>query len=115
MNNQKFADAAIRRCIILVPDRQGMLADRIEKYAVSEGMEVIETIMGARALERMLYYIKKNSIQTVLVRQAIDITTDEKMLKKLMRIAADHNVSINAEERNYCPIIATNWDGGCGC
>ena len=49
MNNQRFADAANRRCVILVPERQGMVADRIEKYA----------IMGARAIERLLYYIKK--------------------------------------------------------
>lgn len=115
MNNQRFADAANRRCVILVPERQGMVADRIEKYAISQGMEIVETIMGARAIERLLYYIKKNSIQTVLVRQAFDISTDEKQLKKIMRIAADHNVSINAEERNYYPIVVEHWDGGDGC
>ena len=33
MNNQRFADTAVRRCIILVPERQGMVADRIERLA----------------------------------------------------------------------------------
>lgn len=115
MNNQSFADTANRCCIILVPERQGMVADRIEKYAISKGMEVVETIMGARATDRLLYYIKKNSIQTVLVRQAFDISTDEKQLKKIMKIATDHNVSINAEERNYYPIVVAHWAGGDGC
>ena len=113
--NCKSTNAANRRCINLAPERQGMVAERIEKYAVKEGMEIVETIMGARAVDRLLYYIKKNSIQTVLVRQALDITTDEKKLKKIMRIATDHGVSINAEERNYFPIIASCWDGGAGC
>lgn len=113
--NNRFADAANKRCIILVPEGQRMVADRIEKYALSEDMEVIETVMGARKIERLLYYIKKNSIQTVLVRQALDITSDTKQLKKIMRIAADHGVSINAEERNYFPIVAAYWDGNDGC
>lgn len=113
--DSKFADTANRRCIILVSERQGMVADRIEQYAKSQGMEIVETIMGARAIERLLYYIKKNSIQTVLVRQAFDISTDEKQLKKIMKIAADHNVSINAEERNYYPIAVAHWAGGDGC
>ena len=115
MNNKKFTDAVVKRCVILVPEHQGMVADRIEKYAIQEGMEIVETIMGARAVDRLLYYIKKNSIQTVLVRQALDITTDEKKLKIIMRIATAHGVSINSEERNYSPIIASCWDGGAGC
>lgn len=113
--NCKSTNVANRRCIILAPERQGMVRERIEQYAISQGMEIVETIMGARAVDRLLYYIKKKSIQTVLVRQAFDISTDEKQLKKIMRIAADHNVSINAEESNYYPIVAAYWAGGDGC
>lgn len=111
----RFADAGNRRCIIVVPEHQSVTADRIESYAVSEAMEVIETIMGAKKLERLLYYIEKDSVQTVLVRQAADITTDEAQLHRIMEIATEHGVSINAEERNYYPIVIGCWDGGCGC
>lgn len=112
---QRFADVGNRRCIIVVPEHQSVTADRIESYASSEAMEVIETIMGAKTLERLLYYIEKDAVQTVLVRQVTDITVDEAELHRIMEIAAEHGVSINAEERNYYPITIGCWDGGSGC
>ena len=52
----------------------------------------------------------------ILLRQnrIWDISTDRETVKSIMKLATDHNVSINEENRGFEPATLV-WDGGAGC
>lgn len=82
-------------------------ADRIEAYAKKSGMEVVETIFNTdkKAVERLRYYIERDAIICVLVRDVVDISMELNEIKAVMTLAAEHGISINAESRGYEPAL----------
>lgn len=59
-----------KRCLIFARNNANDTADRIEAYAKKSGMEVVETIFNTdkKAVERLRYYIERDAIICVLVR-----------------------------------------------
>ena len=43
-----------------------------------------------------------------------NISTDRETVKSIMKLAVEHNVSINEENRGFEPATLV-WDGGAGC
>lgn len=82
-------------------------ADRIEAYAKKSGMEVVETVFNTdkKAVERLRYYIERDAIICVLVRDVVDISMELNEIKAVMTLAAEHGISINAESRGYEPAL----------
>lgn len=99
-------DTEIRNCLVVVVSKENHLADRIEAYAKQNGLQIVETIFkDDRAIDKLKYYIEREDIICILVRSIWDISTDEDVLKSVMRMAADHNISINEEGRNFEPAV----------
>ena len=88
-----------KQCLIFVRNNANDTADRIEAYAKKSGMKVVETIFNTdkKAVERLRYYIERDVIICVLVRDVVDIS--------VMTLAAEHGISINAESRGYEPAL----------
>lgn len=96
-----------KRCLIFARNNANDTADRIEAYAKKSGMEVVETIFNTdkKAVERLRYYIERDAIICVLVRDVVDISMELNEIKAVMTLAAEHGISINAESRGYEPAL----------
>ena len=96
-----------KRCLIFARNNANDTADRIEAYAKKTGMEVVETIFNTdkKAVERLRYYIERDAIICVLVRDVVDISMELNEIKAVMTLAAEHGISINAESRGYEPAL----------
>ena len=70
-------------------------------------MEVVETIFNTdkKAVERLRYYIERDAIICVLVRDVVDISMELNEIKAVMTLAAEHEISINTESRGYEPAL----------
>ena len=91
------------------------VADRIEAYAKQNDVKVVDTVFkDDRAIDKLAYYIEREGIICVLVRSIWDISTDRETVKSIMKLASEHNVSINEENRGFEPATLV-WDGGAGC
>lgn len=116
------------RCLVVVRGASGQVADRLEAFARSKGMEVVDSIFLENAasdrsdgketvdnsLEQVRYYIDHDSISTILIREIWDLSTDKEEIRKLLEFAEQHGISINEEQRGYLPASLV-WDGGNGC
>ena len=51
------------------------------------------------------YYIERDAIICVLVRDVVDISMELNEIKAVMTLAAEHGISINAESRGYEPAL----------
>ena len=91
----------------IVSNNANDTADRIEAYAKKSGMKVVETIFNTdkKAVERLRYYIERDVIICVLVRDVVDISMELNEIKAVMTLAAEHGISINAESRGYEPAL----------
>ena len=69
-------DSKEKQCLIFVRNNANDTADRIEAYAKKSGMEVVETIFNTdkKAVERLRYYIERDVIICVLVRDGTLMT-----------------------------------------
>jgi len=67
-----------KQCLIFVRNNANDTADRIEAYAKKSGMKVVETIFNTdkKAVERLRYYIERDAIICVLVRDVVDISME---------------------------------------
>lgn len=72
-----------KRCLIFARNNANDTADRIEAYAKKSGMEVVETIFNTdkKAVERLRYYIERDAIICVLVRDVVDISMELNEIK----------------------------------
>lgn len=70
-------------------------------------MKVVETIFNTdkKAVERLRYYIERDAIICVLVRDVVDISMELNEIKAVMTLAAEHGISINTESRGYEPAL----------
>ena len=95
------------RCVIFVRGNANDTADRIESFAKKSGMGIIETIFNTdeKAVGRLKYYIERDSVSCVLVRDVVDISMETDEVKAIMKLAAEHGISINAESRGYEPAL----------
>ena len=95
-------DSKEKQCLIFVRNNANDTADRIEAYAKKSGMKVVETIFNTdkKAVERLRYYIERDVIICVLVRDVVDISMELNEIKAVMTLAAEHGISINAESTN---------------
>ena len=84
-----------KRCLIFARNNANDTADRIEAYAKKSGMEVVETIFNTdkKAVERLRYYIERDAIICVLVRDVVDISMELNEIKAVMTLAAEHGIS----------------------
>ena len=74
----------------------------IEAYAKKADFEIVETIFkDTKSVERLRYYIERDSIISILVSSIYDISSDKDVLKGIMELAAEHGISINDESRGY--------------
>ena len=101
-----------KRCLIFARNNANDTADRIEAYAKKSGMEVVETVFNTdkKAVERLRYYIERDAIICVLVRDVVDISMELNEIKAVMTLAAEHGISINAESRGYEPCLLYTSD-----
>ena len=79
------------------------------KLGLAEQFKKIEN-----AMDKLTHYIEREGIICILVRSIWDISTDEEVVKDIMRLAAEHHISINEENRGF-QIATLIWDGGAGC
>lgn len=99
------------QCLVFVGSMENHVADRLEEYAKQNDMKVVETIFkDDRAIDKLSYYIEREGIICVLVRSIWDISTDRETLKSIMKLAAEHNVSINEENRGFEPATLYAYD-----
>ena len=94
------------QCLVFVGSMENHVADRMEAYAKQNDMKVVDTVFkDDRAIDKLTYYIE---------RSICDISTDRETVKSIMKLASEHNVSINEENRGFEPATLV-WDGGAGC
>lgn len=103
------------QCLIFVGNMENHVADRMEAYAKQNNMTVLDIVFkDENAIDKLTHYIEREGIICILVRSIWDISTDEEVVKDIMRLAAEHHVSINEENRSF-QIATLIWDGGAGC
>ncbi len=103
------------QCLVFVGSMENHVADRMEAYAKQNDLKVVETIFkDDRAIDKLTYYIEREGIICILVRSIWDISTDRETVKSIMKLASEHNVSINEENRGFEPATLV-WDGGAEC
>ena len=103
------------QCLVFVGSMETHVADRMEDYARQNDMNVVDTVFkDDKAIDKLTYYIDREGIICILVRSIWDISTDRETVKSIMKLAAEHNVSINEENRGFEPATLV-WDGGAGC
>lgn len=56
-------------------------------------------------MERLRYYIERDSIISILVSSIYDISSDKDVVKGIMELAAEHDISVNDESRGYEPAL----------
>lgn len=101
--------------IIYIRTEKSSIANEFESYAKEYGINVLETIQNdENILEKFYWYMENKFINIILVRSALEISSDKNVLEKLIRYAREHNISINSKELNWNP-IQIPWDGGSGC
>lgn len=92
------------------------VADMIEAFAKEKEMKVIDTIINEENLmEKLKWFIERESIQAVLINSSLELTSNKNELRDFLEFAANHNVSVNSKEYNWMPIRIEPWDGGVGC
>ena len=103
------------QCLIFVGSMENHVADRMEAYAKQNNMTVLDIVFkDENAMDKLTHYIEREGIICILVRSIWDISTDEKVVKDIMRLAAEHHISINEENRGF-QVATLIWDGGAGC
>lgn len=103
------------QCLVFVGSMETHVADRMEDYAGQNDMNVIDTVFkDDKAIDKLTYYIEREGIICILVRSIWDILTDRETVKSIMKLASDHNISINEENRGFEPATLFG-DGGIGC
>ena len=90
-----------KSCVICVGRNADRAADRIEAYAKKVDFEIVET----KSVERLRYYIERDSVISILVSSIYDISSDKDVVKGIMELAAEHGISINDESRGYEPAL----------
>ena len=56
-------------------------------------------------MERLKFYIERDSIISILVSSIYDVSSDKDVVKGIMELAAEHGISINDESRGYEPAL----------
>lgn len=65
-------------CVICVGRNADRAADRIEAYAKKADFEIVETIFkDTKSVERLKFYIERDSIISILVSSIYDISSDK--------------------------------------
>lgn len=92
-------------CVICVGRNADRAADRIEAYAKKADFEIVETIFkDTKSVERLKFYIERDSIISILVSSIYDVSSDKDVVKGIMELAAEHGISINDESRAMNPL-----------
>lgn len=92
------------QCLVFVGSMETHVADRMEDYARQNDMNVVDTVFkDDKAIDKLTYYIEREGIICILVRSIWDISTDRETVKSIMKLASDHNISINVENKGFEP------------
>ncbi len=101
---------------VVIFAKNSKTADMIEAFAKKKEMQVIDTIINEENLmEKLKWFIERESIQAVLINSSLELTSNKNELRDFLEFAANHNVSVNSKEYNWMPIRIEPWDGGVGC
>lgn len=93
--------------------RQSRRQDR--KHMLRSGFEIVETIFkDTKSVERLKFYIERDSIISILVSSIYDISSDKDVVKGIMELAAEHGISINDESRGYEPALISFEEDNAG-
>ena len=65
-------------------------------------------------MERLKFYIERDSIISILVSSIYDVSSDKDEIKAVMTLAAEHGISINAESRGYEPALISFEEDNAG-
>ena len=69
-------------CVICVGRNADRAADRIEAYAKKADFEIVETIFkDTKSVERLKFYIERDSIISILVSSIYDVSSDKDVVK----------------------------------
>ena len=102
-------------CVICVGRNADRAADRIEAYAKKADFEIVETIFkDTKSVERLKFYIERDSIISILVSSIYNISSDKDVVKGIMELAAEHGISINDESRGYEPALISFEEDNAG-
>ena len=103
------------QCLVFAGSVENHVTDRMEAYTRQNDMNVVDTVFkDDKAIDKLTYYIEREGISCILVRSIWDISTDRETVKSIMKLASDHNSSINEENKGFEPATLV-WDGGAGC
>lgn len=73
-----------KSCVICVGRNADRAADRIEAYAKKVDFEIVETIFkDTKSVERLRYYIERDSVISILVSSIYDISSDKDVVRVL--------------------------------
>ena len=93
-------------CVICVGRNADRAADRIEAYAKKADFEIVETIFkDTKSVERLKFYIERDSIISILVSSIYDVSSDKDVVK---------GISINDESRGYEPALISFEEDNAG-
>lgn len=82
-------------CVICVGRNADRAADRIEAYAKKADFEIVETIFkDTKSVERLKFYIERDSIISILVSSIYDVSSDKDVVKGIMELAAEHGSAL---------------------
>ena len=78
-------------CVICVGRNADRAADRIEAYAKKADFEIVETIFkDTKSVERLKFYIERDSIISILVSSIYDVSSDKDVVKGISRARDQH-------------------------
>ena len=99
-------------CVICVGRNADRAADRIEAYAKS--FHRLRIFKDTKSVERLKFYIERDSIISILVSSIYDVSSDKDVVKGIMELAAEHGISINDESRGYEPALISFEEDNAG-
>lgn len=92
-------------CVICVGRNADRAADRIEAYAKKADFEIVETIFkDTKSVERLKFYIERDSIISILVSSIYDISSDKDVVKGIMELRITVFTTIFFRNRCNCAL-----------
>ena len=77
-------------CVICVGRNADRAADRIEAYAKKADFEIVETIFkDTKSVERLKFYIERDSIISILVSSIYDVSSDKDVRSEERRVGKE--------------------------
>ena len=94
-------------CVICVGRNADRAADRIEAYAKKADFEIVETIFkDTKSVERLKFYIERDSIISILVSSIYDISSDKDVVKGIMELVSNDSANRHSTVFHAVPLTS---------